>query len=40
MSGRYFDENQVPQPAAPLANDVQLQESLWRMSAQWAGVPA
>jgi NAD(P)-dependent dehydrogenase (short-subunit alcohol dehydrogenase family) len=40
MSGRYFDENQVPQPAAPLANDVQLQESLWRMSAQWVGVPA
>jgi retinol dehydrogenase 12 len=40
ISGRYFDENQRPQPAAPLANDVQLQESLWRMSAQWAGVPA
>jgi NAD(P)-dependent dehydrogenase (short-subunit alcohol dehydrogenase family) len=40
MSGRYFDENQMPQPAAPLANDVQLQESLWNMSAQWAGVPA
>ena len=39
ISGRYFDENQVPQPAAPLANDVQLQESLWRMSAQWVGVP-
>jgi retinol dehydrogenase 12 len=40
ISGRYFDENQMPQPAAPLANDVQLQESLWKMSAQWAGVPA
>ena len=40
ISGRYFDENQVPQPAAPLANDVALQESLWQMSAQWAGVPA
>ena len=40
ISGRYFDENQIAQPAAPLANDTQLQESLWRMSAQWAGVPA
>jgi retinol dehydrogenase-12 len=40
VSGRYFDEHQVPQPAAPLANDVPLQESLWQMSAQWAGVPA
>lgn len=40
ISGRYFDENQMPQPAAPLANDVQLQESLWKMSAQWVGVPA
>jgi NAD(P)-dependent dehydrogenase (short-subunit alcohol dehydrogenase family) len=40
ISGRYFDENQLPQPAAALANDVQLQESLWRLSAQWTGVPA
>jgi NAD(P)-dependent dehydrogenase (short-subunit alcohol dehydrogenase family) len=39
VSGCYFDENQVPQPAAPLANDVQLQESLWQTSARWAGVP-
>jgi retinol dehydrogenase 12 len=40
ISGRYFDENQLPQPASPLAHDLQLQESLWRMSAQWAGVAA
>jgi uncharacterized protein HemY len=40
ISGRYFDENQVAQPAAPLANDPQLQESLWRTSAQWVGVAA
>jgi NAD(P)-dependent dehydrogenase (short-subunit alcohol dehydrogenase family) len=40
ISGRYFDENQLPQPAAALANDVQLQDSLWRLSAQWTGVPA
>jgi retinol dehydrogenase 12 len=40
ISGRYFDENQVPRPAAPLANDLQLQESLWQTSARWAGVPA
>lgn len=40
ISGRYFDENQVSQPASALAHDLQLQESLWRMSAQWAGVAA
>jgi len=39
ISGRYFDENQLPRPAAALANDVQLQDSLWRLSAQWTGVP-
>jgi NAD(P)-dependent dehydrogenase (short-subunit alcohol dehydrogenase family) len=40
ISGRYFDENQLPQPAAPLANDLQLQESLWQASARWVGVAA
>jgi len=40
MTGRYFDENQVPRPAAPLANDLRLQDSLWRVSAQWTGVSA
>jgi retinol dehydrogenase 12 len=40
VSGRYYDEHQNPQPAAPLANDLQLQESLWKMSAGWTGVPA
>ena len=40
ISGRYFDENQVPQPAAPLANDVRLQESLWqRAPGGWACRP-
>jgi retinol dehydrogenase 12 len=38
ISGCYFDENQLPQPAARLANDLQLQESLWQASARWAGV--
>jgi retinol dehydrogenase 12 len=38
ISGCYFDENQVPRAAAPLANDVQLQESLWQTSAGWVGV--
>jgi retinol dehydrogenase 12 len=38
ISGRYFDENQLPQPAATLANDLQLQESLWQASARWVGV--
>ncbi|MFI4868264.1 MAG: SDR family oxidoreductase [Steroidobacterales bacterium] len=40
ISGCYFDENQASQPAAPLADDVQLQESLWQASARWVGVPA
>lgn len=39
ITGCYFDENQVPQPAAPLANDVQMQESLWQASARWVDVP-
>jgi NAD(P)-dependent dehydrogenase (short-subunit alcohol dehydrogenase family) len=39
VSGRYFDQNQLPQTAAPLANDLRLQEALWQMSAQWTGVP-
>jgi retinol dehydrogenase-12 len=38
INGRYFDENQLPQPAATLANDLQLQESLWQTSARWVGV--
>jgi retinol dehydrogenase 12 len=38
ISGRYFDENQLPQPAATLANDLQLQESVWQASARWVGV--
>ncbi len=40
ISGCYFDEDQAVQPVAPLADDVQLQESLWQMSARWVGVPA
>ena len=39
ITGRYFDEYQIPRAASPLANDVELQESLWRMSAEWTGVP-
>jgi retinol dehydrogenase-12 len=38
QSGRYFDEHQHIQPAAALANDLQLQDYLWQMSARWAGV--
>jgi len=38
QTGGYFDEYQRPAPAAALANDVKLQESLWRMSCLWAGV--
>jgi len=39
ITGRYFDECQLPRVASPLANDVELQESLWRMSAEWTGAP-
>jgi len=37
-SGRYFDEHQRAQPAAALANDVPLQEALWKASADWVGL--
>jgi NAD(P)-dependent dehydrogenase (short-subunit alcohol dehydrogenase family) len=40
ISGVYFDENQRPQAAAPLAQDAQLQQSLWQASATWVGVAA
>jgi NAD(P)-dependent dehydrogenase (short-subunit alcohol dehydrogenase family) len=39
QSGRYFDEYQRPRTAAALANDVELQEALWKMSAAWTGAP-
>ena len=38
VSGCYFDEHAQPQPAAPLAADPALQESLWTRSARWTGV--
>jgi NAD(P)-dependent dehydrogenase (short-subunit alcohol dehydrogenase family) len=38
-TGRYFDEYQLPRAASPLANDVELQESLWNVSAVWTGAP-
>ena len=40
QSGRYFDEHQHIQPAAALANDLELQDYLWDMSARWVGVQA
>ncbi|MGN6451822.1 MAG: SDR family oxidoreductase [Steroidobacteraceae bacterium] len=39
ITGRYFDEHQFPRAASPLANDLELQESLWKMSAAWTGAP-
>jgi hypothetical protein len=39
ITGCYFDEYQLPREASGLANDVDLQESLWKMSAQWSGAP-
>jgi NAD(P)-dependent dehydrogenase (short-subunit alcohol dehydrogenase family) len=38
VSGLYFDENQVPQTAAPLANDPRQQQLLWQASERWCGV--
>jgi NAD(P)-dependent dehydrogenase (short-subunit alcohol dehydrogenase family) len=35
VSGRYFDENQVEQPASAAANDLTLQETLWEASERW-----
>jgi NAD(P)-dependent dehydrogenase (short-subunit alcohol dehydrogenase family) len=40
VSGCYFDEYQQQQPAAALAYDLQLQESLWQASARWTGLAA
>jgi NAD(P)-dependent dehydrogenase (short-subunit alcohol dehydrogenase family) len=37
VSGRYFDENQVAQPASDAANDIALQEELWEASERWTG---
>ena len=35
VSGRYFDENHAVQPAAAVANDLELQEALWQASERW-----
>ncbi len=35
LNGCYLDEHQSAQPASPQANDVQLQESLWKASERW-----
>jgi NAD(P)-dependent dehydrogenase (short-subunit alcohol dehydrogenase family) len=40
ISGRYFDEHQSVQVAAPLANEVGLQESLWEASERWTSLRA
>jgi NAD(P)-dependent dehydrogenase (short-subunit alcohol dehydrogenase family) len=34
-NGLYFDEDQKPQPASALANEVDLQEALWRASERY-----
>ena len=39
ITGCYFDEYQLPRAASALANDVELQESLWKRSAVWTGAP-
>ena len=39
ITGRYFDEYQIPRSASSLADDVGLQESLWSVSAAWTGAP-
>lgn len=37
MQGLYLDEHQIPQPCAPVANVVSLQERLWDLSATATG---
>src|SRR5262249_51635676 len=39
VTGRYFDEYQQPRDVSVPANDVALQEWLWKMSARWTGAP-
>lgn len=39
QSGLYY-ENNAPCPAALIANDMSLQESLWTRSIQWVGITA
>ena len=39
ITGRYFDEHQLPRAASALANDVAVQESLWHQSAVWTAAP-
>jgi NAD(P)-dependent dehydrogenase (short-subunit alcohol dehydrogenase family) len=39
LTGCYFDEQQKVALASPLAADIQLQESLWRMSSLWTRAP-
>jgi len=39
VTGRYFDEYQQPRAVAALAEDIALQESLWKMSTRWTGAP-
>jgi NAD(P)-dependent dehydrogenase (short-subunit alcohol dehydrogenase family) len=40
VSGRYFDEHQKEQQPSALARDVELQDRLWMLSAEWVGVPS
>jgi len=37
MQGLYLDEHQIPQPCAPIANTISLQEHLWDLSATATG---
>lgn len=39
VTGRYFDEYQLPRAASALASDIELQESLWKTSVVWTGAP-
>ena len=38
-NGLYYDENQLPQPAAPAANNVPAQEALWPPASAGLGWP-
>ena len=37
-NGLYFDENAQPRPPSKVAQNVKLQDALWRRSREWAGL--
>jgi retinol dehydrogenase-12 len=40
QTGRYYDVGGKEKPASPVADDVELANTLWTKSAEWTGLPA